>query len=150
LHAFVKQTQGATESGNVDEYVSIMASNATWDGPMGENAIGPDNIRRAVNLAFENWGRLRTLQAQFKFLTPYLVFADMYQRAGSVSSRGESIAVAPGSVGPPRGSNLRTTLLLRKENDEWRVIAVRIADLRSSETHSDLSAKTNASLPVRH
>ena len=150
VHSVAKQLQSATENRDVEQYVSVMASDATWDGPMGENAIGPDNIVRAASLTFKNWGRLRTAELQIRFLTPDLVLAEMFQRIGTTPRRRDEVAVAPGSVGPVSGSNLRTTLLMRHQEGRWLVIAVRIADLRTHEARSALSAMSSPLLAPRY
>lgn len=37
----------------------------------------------------------------------------------------------PGSGTPPRYADVRTTVILRKQESGWKIIAVRMADLRA-------------------
>jgi hypothetical protein len=54
----MKQVQSALTTGNASEYASVFDENATWDGPLGQNAIGPENIKRAAALMFRTFGPL--------------------------------------------------------------------------------------------
>ena len=66
---------------------------------------------------------------------------DIYQVAQLSPHDRNSIAAAPGSIGPPQGSNIRATLIVKNEAGQWRVIAARIADLRAINDQKTIAAK---------
>jgi hypothetical protein len=54
---------------------------------------------------------------------------EMFQ--GDVVSRfRKTVRTAPGSAPPPRGSSLRTTLVLKKVEGQWRITDAELADIR--------------------
>jgi hypothetical protein len=55
----MKQVQSALNTGNAPAYASFFDKNATWDGPLGQNAIGPENIKQAAYLMFKTFGPLQ-------------------------------------------------------------------------------------------
>jgi hypothetical protein len=58
----------------------------------------------------------------------------MYQKAtNGHSNSSKDIPTALGSVAAAYGRDLRTTLILKKQDKGWRVIAARVADLRLSQ-----------------
>ena len=67
------------ERGCVDAYPALFAGNGKWDGPFGQNAIGPLNVRAAVAQFFTEFGPLREVQAGAVQLSPEIVMADVYQ-----------------------------------------------------------------------
>jgi hypothetical protein len=128
----IKGLESALNTGNAKVYASVFGKNATWDGPLGENAIGQDNIERAANLMFRRFGPLLLVQFGWRPLSPGIRMVDMYQKVKNTRSA-RNIATAPGSIAAPYGSDIRTTLVLKKQNERWTVIAARVADLRLSK-----------------
>ena len=123
--------QRALQQQDTQAYASLFADSGVWDGPLGQNAIGPVNIRNSVSLMFADFGALEMVEWTAKTLTPGVMLVDVYQRMkGREDIR--DVPVALGSVGPPRGSSVRTTMIVRKEkeDDRWKIIAARVADLR--------------------
>jgi len=66
---------------------------------------------------------------------------DLYQVGQLLPSDRKSVPTAPGSVGPPQGSNIRATLILKSESGQWRVIAARVADIRAVNEQKTLALK---------
>lgn len=129
---FLKPLRDASQLQNADEYAALFASNSKWDGPFGQNAIGPLNIRAAVGQFFTEFGPLREVQAGAVQLSPDIVMADVYQMIeGSRHASLDPKLLAPGSGTPPHLADFRTTLILRKQESEWKIIAARVADLRT-------------------
>ena len=141
IRTLVKHVWEASEAQNGRDYVSAFSEHAIWDGPAGENAIGPENIEREVKAMFARCGPLRTKKANFRPLAPDLEMVDIYQVAQLLPHDRNSIVAAPGSVGPPQGSNIRATLIIKNEAGQWRVIAARIADLRAINDQKVLAVK---------
>lgn len=131
IRTLVKHVWDASEAQNGHDYVSVFSEHAIWDGPAGENAIGPENIERAAKAMFTRCGPVRTAKVNLRPLAPDLEMVDMYQVAQLLPRDRNSIPTAPGSIGPPSGSNIRATLIVKNEAGQWRVIAARIADLRA-------------------
>ena len=131
IRTLVKHVWDASETQDGHDYVSVFSEHAIWDGPAGENAIGPENIERAVKAMFTRCGPVRTKKANFRPLAPDLEMVDMYQVAQLLPHDRDGVPAAPGSIGPPLGSNVRATLIVKNEAGQWRVIAARIADLRA-------------------
>jgi hypothetical protein len=119
---------------NASEYASVFDENATWDGPLGENAIGAEYIKRAAHLMFETFGPLEFAEWKPKKVSADIFVVDMYQKATNAhSNSSKDIPTALGSVAAAYGRDLRTTLILKKQDKGWRVIAARVADLRLSQ-----------------
>jgi ketosteroid isomerase-like protein len=130
----MKQVQSALNTGNAPAYASVFDENATWDGPLGQNAIGPENIKRAAYLMFRTFGPLQFAGWKPKKLSTDILVVDMYQKVTNAHSNSwKDIPTAPGSIAAPYGSDLRTTLVLKKQDKGWRVIVARVADLRLSK-----------------
>jgi hypothetical protein len=125
------QLQNASQVQNADAYASLFGSNSTWDGPFGENAIGPANIRNAVSRFFTRFGPLRTVMQGAHELSLDVVMVDVYQTTNRRGSFLDPALVAPGSVRPPGGADVRTTLVLHRQDGGWKIIAARVADLRA-------------------
>jgi hypothetical protein len=130
---FLTQLQNASQVKNADGYASFFGSSGTWDGPFGENAIGPPNIRNAVSRFFTRFGPLRTVMQSAHELTHDVVMVDVYQRTNRRGSFLDPALIAPGSGGPPRGADVRTTFLLHRQDGGWEIIAARVADLRAEK-----------------
>lgn len=129
---FLTPLRDASQVQNADEYGALFASNSKWDGPFGQNAIGPLNIRAAVGQFFTEIGPLREVEAGAVQLSPDIVMADVYQMIER--SRHTPIdhkLLALGSGTPPHFADFRTTLILRKQESGWKIIAARVADLRT-------------------
>jgi ketosteroid isomerase-like protein len=121
----------ASQVQNADAYASLFAGNGKWDGPFGQNAIGPLNIRTAIAQFFTEFGPLREVAAGAVQLSPDIVMADLYQMTKGRHASLDPKLLAPGSGTPPHDSDFRTTLILRKEESGWKIIAARVADLRA-------------------
>lgn len=141
VEQLVEQLRSELNSENAPTYASVFDSSATWDGPFGQNAIGPENIKRAADLMFRTLGPLQcVLWAQRKVSADTWI-VDMYQMAmnAHTASR-KNIPIAPGSAPPSPGKDIRTTLVLRETNTGLRVVAARVADLRLSKANHTISA----------
>lgn len=141
IRKLVQHIWDASETQNEHDYVSVFSEHAIWDGPVGDNAIGPENIERAVKAMFTRCGPSRTAKAHFRPLAPDLEMVDMYQVAQLLPHDRNGVPTAPGSAGPPQGSNIRATLVVKNEAGQWRVIAARIADLRAINDQKTVAAK---------
>ena len=130
--AFLTPLRDASQVQNADQYAALFASNGKWDGPFGQNAIGPLNVKAAVDQFFTEFGPLRQVQAGALQLSPDIVMADVYQMIeGSRHASLDRKLLAPGSGTPPHLADFRTTLILRKQESGWKIIAARVADLRA-------------------
>jgi uncharacterized protein (TIGR02246 family) len=127
-----------SESQNSEAYASLFAPEATWDGPLGQSAMGQNNIKAAANLMFSNYGPLRTKLWNAKPLAGRLLMVDLYQ-ASRYRSTNASVPVAKGSVAAPQRSDIRTTLIIETKNGNPKILAARIANLRAPTEHSPLS-----------
>ena len=135
----VEQLQSDLNSENARMYASVFDAGATWDGPLGQNAIGPENIKRAAYLMFQAVGPLQCVLWVQRTVSADTWIVDMYQKIRNAhgASR-KNIPTAPGSAPPPDGGDIRTTLVLRAKNRGWRVVAARVTDLRlSAENRRD-------------
>jgi len=128
---FLTQLRDASQAQNADAYASLFDSNGTWDGPFGENAIGPANIKNAVSRFFARFGPLQTAMQGAHGLSPDVVWVDVYQMTDGHRASLDPALLAPGSIGPPSGADMRTTLILHKEEGGWKIISARVADLRA-------------------
>ena len=103
------------------------------DGPFGENAIGPANIKNAISRFFARFGRLQTAMQGAHGISPDVVWVDVYQVTdGHRASLGHAL-LAQGSIGPPSRADVRTTLILHKEEGGRKIIAARVADIRTGK-----------------
>jgi len=133
---FLTPLRDASQVQNADAYAALFASNGKWDGPFGQNAIGPLNIRTAVGQFFTEFGPLREVAAGAVQLSPDIVMADVYQMTeGSEHASLDPKLLASGSGTPPHHADFRTTLILRKQESGWKIIAARVADLRAGRRH---------------
>jgi hypothetical protein len=130
----MKQVQSALTTENASAYPSVFDENATWDGPLGQNAIGPENIKRAAALMFRTFGPLEFAEWKPKRLSADICVVDMYQKVtNGHSNLSKDIPTAPGSVAASYGRDLRTTLVLKKQDKGWSVMVARVGDLRLSK-----------------
>ena len=127
---FLAQLRDASQVQNAEAYAALFDGNGKWDGPFGQNAIGPLNIRTAVGQFFTEFGPLREVQRSAAQLSPDLVMADVYQMTKGRHVSLDPKLIAPGSGTPPP-ADVRTTLILRKQESGWKIIAARVADLRA-------------------
>jgi|ERR1700730_7769838 len=128
---FLAQLRDASQVQNAEAYAALFDSNGKWDGPFGQNAFGPLNIRTAVGQFFTEFGPLREVQRDAVQLSPDLVMADVYQMTKGRHASLDPKLLAPGSGTPPHEADVRTTLILRKQESGWKIIAARVADLRA-------------------
>ena len=135
----------AAEQQDAKGYGSLFAPSAVWDGPLGENAIGPANIEKSADLMFSSFGPLEPVTMVGRPLAPNVQLVDVYQR---MKARPKDLLsapkTAPGSVGPPHRSALRTTLIFQKQNDQWRIVAARLADLRIRNIQTTTTSSLNS------
>lgn len=129
--AFLTQLQDASLGQNADSYTALFDSNGKWEGPFGQNAIGPLNIRTAVGQFLTEFGPLHEVSEVTVQLSPDLVMADVYQRTKGPHASLDPKLIAPGSGVPPHDADVRTTLILRKQETGWKILDARVADLRS-------------------
>lgn len=132
LAAVMGRLQRASQVQDAQQYASVFTENATWQGPLGQSAIGPANIQRAAGLMLTTFGPLNTREWQAKQLGPDFRMVEMFQ-GNAASNFRKTVPTAPGSGTPPNGSSLRTTLILRKVEGQWRIIAAELADIRVPE-----------------
>jgi len=128
---FLAPLRGVSQVQNADAYAALFDSNGRWDGPFGQNAIGPLSIKSAVAQFFTEFGPLLEVQIGAFQLSPDIVMVDLYQMTqGRRHARLEPTLLARGSGTPPP-ADVRTTLILRKQESEWKIIAARVADVRA-------------------
>jgi hypothetical protein len=130
---FLTQLRNASQVQNADAYASLFDSNGTWDGPFGENAIGPANIKNAVSRFFARFGPLLTAMQSAHGVSPDVVWVDVYQATNRHHASLDPALLVPGSIGPPSRADVRTTLILHKEDGGWKITAARVADLRAGD-----------------
>lgn len=128
---FLSQLRDASQVQNADAYTALFASDAKWEGPFGQNAIGPLNIRTAVGQFFTEYGPLHVVSIATSRLSPNLVVADVYQRTRGRHASLDPKLIAAGSGVPRQDADVRTSLILRKQETGWKIIAARVADLRA-------------------
>jgi hypothetical protein len=58
----LKRVESALNTEDAKVYASAFDKNATWNGPLGESAIGQNNIERAAGLMFRRFGPLGLAQ----------------------------------------------------------------------------------------
>lgn len=132
--------QHICETQNAQAYASLFGDSAVWDGPSGENAIGPTNIGRSIHLMFAYLGPLETVEWQERKLAPNILVVNVYQRITRTPTGGENeVRVAPGSIGPPGGSSLRTTMILKRDHMQWTVVDARVARLQVGNSSHNFS-----------
>jgi hypothetical protein len=103
----------------------------------------PANIRNAVSRFFTRFGPLRTVMQGAHELSHDVVMVDVVDVYQTTNRRGSFLdpaLVAPGSVRPPGGADVRTTLVLHRQDGGWKIIAARVADL--------LAENATAALPI--
>ena len=126
---FITQLQNASWAQNADAYAGLFDSNGTWDGPFGQNAMGPLNIKTAVGQFFTEFGPLHTVTKSARALSLDVVMADVYQKTKGRGAPLDLSHIANGSVGPPQDADVRTTLILRRQELGWKILTARVADL---------------------
>ena len=135
----------ASEKLDAKAYASLFGVSGVWDGPLGQNAIGPANIEKSADLMFSSFGALEPLEWRARPLAPDVTLVDVYQkmktRLEDMHSTPTVVPTAPGSVGPRHRTALRTTLIFKKQNDEWDIVAARVADVRIH--HDEQTTKRN-------
>ena len=129
--AFLAQMRDASLGQNADAYTALFASDGKWDGPFGQNAIGPLNIRTAVGQFFTEFGPLQVVSTDTFQLSRDLVMADVYQRTRGRHASLDPKLIAPGSGVAPQDADVRTTFILHKQETGWKIIVARVADLRA-------------------
>ncbi len=122
-----------SEQQDTGAYAALFSDSAVWDGPLGQNAIGPANISKSVTLMFAEFGPLDTVQWGEKRLAPGIMLVDVYQRMKTKKLKINAVPVAQGSIGPRRGATVRTTMIVEKKAEQWRIVTARVADLRIRE-----------------
>ena len=128
---FLAQLRDASQAQNAEAYAALFDGNGKWDGPFGQNAFGPLNVRTAVGQFFTEFGPLHEVETGTVELSPDLVIVDVYQmRKGRYASLDPKL-IAPGSGTPPHYAAVRTTFILRKQESGWKIIAARVADLHA-------------------
>jgi hypothetical protein len=110
-------------------YASCFASESSWEGPLGESAIGPANIERSMALVYQAVGSFETTESRLSNIrdAPRLALLDLHESAQKLPTKTD-VAVAVGSTQIP--GNVRTTMILRKTQQHWQVMLARVAYLR--------------------
>ena len=138
----MNQLRSELNSENAQLYASVFDYGATWDGPLGQNALGPENIQRAAHLLFRTVGPLQCVLWVQRQISADTWIVDMYQKVTNAhSSSSRDIPTVRGSVAPAYASDIRTTFVLRGKDTGWTVVAARIADLRLSKATDAVSAR---------
>jgi uncharacterized protein (TIGR02246 family) len=128
----------ASQNQDAQAYASLFAESGVWDGPLGQNAIGPANIGKAVDLTFTDFGPVEMVVWQAKPLASDVVLVVAYQKMKyrrADMQHIKDVPVALGSAGPPERSNVRTTIVLRKVDEQWKIVEAQVADLRMRASH---------------
>jgi uncharacterized protein (TIGR02246 family) len=142
----------ASEKQDARAYASLFGPNSLWDGPLGHNSIGTANIRKAAEVMFSSFGPLIFMEWQARRLAPEVTLVDLYQKMNTrledgVHARPENVPVIPGSAEPLHRVAVRTTFILKKQNDQWTIVAARVADLRVHKDNSMTAMKTTGQRP---
>jgi uncharacterized protein (TIGR02246 family) len=116
----------ASQHQDAQAYASLFADASVWDGPQGQHA----NIRNAVQLMFSNSGPLQPVFYQAKPLAPDALQVDVYQKIKYAADGFRKVPVATGSGVAPMRSNVRTTMILKKGHEGWKIVSAAAADLR--------------------
>ncbi len=131
IRGLIQQIQDASETQNGLYYASAFAPEATWCGPRGEYS-DHENLQQAANQMFGQYGRLVMKEWEVRPLTSDLLIVDIYQFVRHATPSGNSVPAALGSVEPRRGNNLRTTLLIKNQAGQWKLLAARVAEYSKS------------------
>jgi len=149
IQKLMNSINDAAEKQDAKAYASFFGPSAVWDGPFGDNTIGPTNIEKLAHLMFTSFGPLKPVLVIGRSLAPDVQLVDVYQtmriRAEDLHSAPESLQLPPGSIGPPHRSAVRTTLIFQKQNDQWRITAARVADLRIRRTEPKVATEFQSS-----
>src|SRR5215469_4877785 len=70
----------ASEKQDAKAYASLFDSSGVWDGPLGQNALGPANIEKSADLMFSSFGPLVTALVVGRQLAPDMQLVDVYQK----------------------------------------------------------------------
>lgn len=149
IESLVLNIQHACETRNSALYISLFSSNSTWSGPMGQGGAGHDIIEPAVasfldEIAAEGL-KLRLSHFEVRPLSDEFQMVDVYQTHLTSRDMTQLPPPWPATAVP---DDYRTTLLIEKQEQGWRVIDARVADLREHE-HSDAkSPERIKSVPV--
>jgi hypothetical protein len=130
IRSLIQQIQDASETQNGLYYASAFVAEATWSGPLGETA-DPENIQQEANQMFSRYGSLVMREWEVRPLTSDVKIVDIYQMAKPVPPSENSVPAAVGRVGPRLGPNLRTTLIIKNQAGQWKVLAARVADIQN-------------------
>jgi ketosteroid isomerase-like protein len=128
------QLRDASQGQDAYAYAALFAGNSKWDGPFGQNAFGPLNIRAALGQFFTEFGPLYVVTTETFQLSSDVVMADVYQRTRGRHASLDPKLIAPGSGVPQNEADLRTTFILRKQESGWKILAARVADLRAGNS----------------
>src|SRR5262249_25286443 len=77
----MKQLQNELTSEDAEVYASAFDYGSSWDGPLGQNALGPENIERAAQLMFRTVGPLQCVLWLQRQISADTWIVDMYQKA---------------------------------------------------------------------
>jgi hypothetical protein len=98
----------AAEKQDAKAYASFFGTTAVWDGPFGENAIGPANIEKSADLMLSSFGPLEPVSVIERPLAPDVQLVDLYQRmrarAENLHSAPERLQLPPGLIGHRTGA----------------------------------------------
>ena len=133
---FLAQLHNALEAQHADDYAALFDSSGSWDGPFGQNALGPVNIRTAARQFFTEFGPLTTVFKVARQLSPDIVMAEVYQRRNGRHTSLDPKLIARGSGTAPHDADVRTTLILARQESGWKIIAARVADLAQETARS--------------
>jgi hypothetical protein len=135
------EIQRAYETQDGRLYASTFGDNGGWEGPSGQFAAGRDNIQEAADLMFRTFGPLQPNGWVAESISADIVVARMYQKLGSGRrSSPRNVPTAPGSLTAPSGSDIRTVLILKRQNQRWEVTTAWVADIRLSKAQDPISA----------
>jgi hypothetical protein len=134
IRSLIQQILDASETQNGLFYASAFAAEATWSAPFGETA-DPENIQQEANQMFSRYGSLIMKKWEVRPLTSDVKIVDIYQMAKPVPPSGNSVPAAVGRVGCRLGPNLRTTLIIKSQAGQWKVLAARVADVQNVSDH---------------
>lgn len=135
---FLTLMRNASQAQNAEAYSALFDNSGRWDGPFGQNAIGPLNIRTAASQFFTEFGPLQEAAEVTFQLSSDLVLADIYQTTRGQHASLDPKIFAPGSGAPTHDADVRTTLILRKQESGWRIITARVADLRAGNRRKSI------------
>lgn len=122
----LEETQAGWDQLDAAIFTRHFAQDADWENAFGVRRTGAANVRDFLIRIFPRFQRSELSPAKYdvRFLGPDVAVGERrFELAGQTTPDGRPML--------PR--RVRTTMLLRREGDEWKVVVYRVADIRREE-----------------